>query len=1189
MSDNRTELLTRLDELAQVRAGVNLGGSERSLARHRARGKLTARERIELLLDRDSPFLELSPYAAWGTDFPVGAGVVTGIGVVEGVEVLVNANDPTVRGGTSNPFTLRKLARAHQIAEQNRLPYVSLVESGGADLPTQAEIFIPGGRMFRDLTRLSAQGIATVAVVFGNSTAGGAYVPGLSDHVIMIDGRSQVFLAGPPLVKMATGEDADEEALGGASMHARTSGSADHLAVDETDALRLARQVVRHLGHRKLGPGPTLPPDPPLRDPQGLLDLAPADLRRPLDPREVLAHVVDGSRFDEHKPLYGTSLVTGWASIHGYPVGVLANARGVLFREDAEKAAQFIQLANSADTPLLFLQNTTGYMVGVQYEQAGIIKAGSQMINAVSNSRVPHLTLNIGASYGAGNYGMCGRAYDPRFLFTWPNAKSAVMGPAQLAGVLDLVGRRQRAGAGARLRRRSRSRDEGGGRAADRGGVARAVPVRPALRRRHHRSARHPDRPGARAVGGARSARPRRPRRLGGVPPVTALQCVLVANRGEIARRVFATARAMGMRTVAVYSDADADAPFVAEADLAVRLPGSAAHETYLRGDLIVAAALAAGADCIHPGYGFLSENAEFARAVAASGLVFIGPSPAAIEAMGSKIAAKALMSAAGVPTLPSVEATGLDDDALLAAAADIGYPVLVKASFGGGGRGMRGVTAPADLVPAVRSAEREAASAFGDGTVFLEKLLERARHVEVQVFGDTHGHTVALFERECSIQRRHQKVIEEAPSPAVDDALRTRLHEAAVRAATALAYVGAGTVEFLLTEDGDFFFLEVNTRLQVEHPVTEAVTGLDLVRLQIEVAAGRALPVEALTPTRSGHAVQVRLYAEDPAHDYLPQAGRLDAVELPASVAFGRWSGPGVRLDSAVESGSLVGVHYDPMLAKVIAWAPDRAQACALLTDALRRARLHGLITNRDLLVGVLTHPEFLAGATDTGFLERHGVAALAAHDRTGAALHAVAAALAGAHLRRTTAHALALLPSGWRNNPTQPQTTRFDTAEVAYTLHGGTLTATVDDEPIEMELDGVQQHDDAHLDVLLGWRGLRVPVAVHCVDDRVHVDSPFGWDSFRELPRFVAPSARIDPGSLVAALPGTVTTVPVRVGDRVEAGQVLLVLEAMKMEHPVVAPAAGVLESLNVTVGVQVETGAMLAVVAPADQEPT
>ena len=366
---------------------------------------------------------------------------MTGIGVVEGVEVLVSANDPTVRGGAMNPYTLRKSNRAAEIAAENRLPTIALVESAGADLPTQGEIFVPGGRGFRDITRRSAAGIPSVAIVFGNSTAGGAYLPGMSDHTVMVEQRAKVFLGGPPLVKMATGEDADDESLGGARMHAEVSGSADHLAADEVDALRIGRRIVAGLGRRKRGPGPTEPPDEPLFDPDELLDLAPADLRMPVDPRQILARVVDGSRFDEHKPLYGTSLVTGWASIHGYPVGVLANARGVLFRQEAEKAAQFIQLANQTDTPLVFVQNTTGYMVGTEYEQGGIIKAGSQMINAVSNSRVPHLTITMGASYGAGNYGMCGRAYDPRFLFTWPNAKSAVMGPAQLAGVLSIVGR----------------------------------------------------------------------------------------------------------------------------------------------------------------------------------------------------------------------------------------------------------------------------------------------------------------------------------------------------------------------------------------------------------------------------------------------------------------------------------------------------------------------------------------------------------------------------------------------------------------------------------------------------------------------------------------------------------------------------------------------------------------------------
>lgn len=439
---NREALRERLAELDAALDQARGGGGEKYVNRHHARGKLLPRERIELLVDEDSPFLELAPVAAFGTDFPVGASVVTGIGVVEGVECLIIANDPTVRGGAVNPWSLRKTRRAGEIALANRLPMINLVESAGADLPTQAEIFIPGGRIFRDLTRLSAARVPTVSVVFGNATAGGAYVPAMSDYTIMVRDQAKVFLAGPPLVKMATGEVTDDESLGGAAMHASKSGLADFLAEDERDGIRLARQCVRRLNWRKQGPAPRNPfPAPPKYDPEELLGIISADLKVPFDPRTVLARVLDGSKFDEFKPGYGTALVTGWGELHGYPIGVLANARGVLFSEEAQKATQFIQLANATDTPLVFLQNTTGYMVGTEYEQGGIIKHGALMINAVSNSTVPHLTVNLGASYGAGNYGMCGRAYDPRFLFTWPNAKSAVMGPAQLAGVLSIVAR----------------------------------------------------------------------------------------------------------------------------------------------------------------------------------------------------------------------------------------------------------------------------------------------------------------------------------------------------------------------------------------------------------------------------------------------------------------------------------------------------------------------------------------------------------------------------------------------------------------------------------------------------------------------------------------------------------------------------------------------------------------------------
>ncbi|MBF6149931.1 MULTISPECIES: acyl-CoA carboxylase subunit beta [Nocardia] len=445
-ADYRAAADAMTEKLAEVEAeyAKNIaGGGPDKMARHRKRGKLTARERIELLIDEDSPFLELAPLAAWGSEFHVGASVIAGIGIVEGVECMIVAPDPTVRGGTSNPWTLRKNLRMNDIALENRLPVIGLVESGGADLPTQKEVFVPGGRMFRDLTRLSAAGIPTIALVFGNSTAGGAYIPGMSDYTVMIKERSKVFLGGPPLVKMATGEESDDESLGGAEMHARTSGLADYLAADEQDAIRIGRSIVRRLNWRKTGPAPRPRAEviEPLYDSEELLGIVPTDLKIPFDPREVIARVVDGSDFDEFKPLYGSSLVTGWAELHGYPVGILANARGVLFSEEAQKAAQFIQLANQSNTPLLFLHNTTGYMVGKEYEQKGIIKHGAMMINAVSNSKVPHISLLMGASYGAGHYGMCGRAYDPRFVFAWPSAKSAVMGGAQLAGVISIVGR----------------------------------------------------------------------------------------------------------------------------------------------------------------------------------------------------------------------------------------------------------------------------------------------------------------------------------------------------------------------------------------------------------------------------------------------------------------------------------------------------------------------------------------------------------------------------------------------------------------------------------------------------------------------------------------------------------------------------------------------------------------------------
>jgi acetyl-CoA carboxylase carboxyltransferase component len=439
--ENRAVQQAAVDALNEQLERVIAGGGERYTRRHHERGRLLARERIELLLDPDAPFLELSPLAAWGTDFQVGAAIVTGVGVIEGVECMVIAHDPTVRGGTMNPYTLKKNLRALEIARINRLPVIYLVESGGADLPTQSELFVFAGKIFHDLSELSSMGIPTVALVFGNATAGGAYVPGMCDYAVLVDKQAKVFLGGPPLVKMATGEDANDEDLGGADMHSRVSGVADYFAVDEPDCIRIGRDIVAHINWRKLGPGASASVDAPLYDAEELLGIASGDPRIPFDPRDVIARVADGSRFSEYKPRYGTSLVTGWATIHGFPVGILANHRGVLFSDEAKKATEFILLANQSDTPLIFLQNTTGYMVGTEYEQGGIIKDGSKMINAVTNSKVPHITVNIGGSFGAGNYGMSGRAYDPRFMFAWANAKLAVMGATQLAGVMSIVGR----------------------------------------------------------------------------------------------------------------------------------------------------------------------------------------------------------------------------------------------------------------------------------------------------------------------------------------------------------------------------------------------------------------------------------------------------------------------------------------------------------------------------------------------------------------------------------------------------------------------------------------------------------------------------------------------------------------------------------------------------------------------------
>ncbi|MCK6570869.1 acyl-CoA carboxylase subunit beta [Myxococcota bacterium] len=443
----RQNLAANTSAVAQLREALALaraGGGEKYNARHKERGKLLPRERVELLLDRDAPFLEICALAGHGIGAGVkaGASIVGGVGVVAGVECMIACTEATVKGGAMNEYSVMKSRRLAEISEENRLPAIHLIESAGADLPNQSRIFVPGGRAFRDITRASKAGIPNICLVFGSSTAGGAYIPGMSDYTVMVDQQARVFLAGPPLVKMATNEDADEESLGGAAMHSRTSGVSDYLAHDEYEAIRLGREIVSLLPGRKAGPAPCPSADvsPPLYDAEDLLGIVSADVKVPFDAREVIARLVDGSAFHEFKPEFGTTLVTGWAHVHGYPVGILAN-QGVLFSESAQKGAQFIQLCNQKSVPLLFLQNITGFMVGTQYEQGGIIKHGAKLINAVSNSTVPAITIMMGASFGAGNYGMCGRAYAPRFLFSWPNHRIAVMGGEQLAGVLEIVKR----------------------------------------------------------------------------------------------------------------------------------------------------------------------------------------------------------------------------------------------------------------------------------------------------------------------------------------------------------------------------------------------------------------------------------------------------------------------------------------------------------------------------------------------------------------------------------------------------------------------------------------------------------------------------------------------------------------------------------------------------------------------------
>jgi len=647
---------------------------------------------------------------------------------------------------------------------------------------------------------------------------------------------------------------------------------------------------------------------------------------------------------------------------------------------------------------------------------------------------------------------------------------------------------------------------------------------------------------------------------------------ILIANRGEIALRIMRTCRQMGIATVAIHSEADAEAPFVHRADEAVNIGGLQSSDSYLRQDKIIEAAHRTGADAIHPGYGFLSENAAFARRCREEGLLFIGPSPQAIELMGSKALANTIMADRGVPTIPGYHRDRQGKRILMQVSKDLGFPVLLKAAKGGGGKGMRIVRDKAGLEQAIEAAKREAKSSFGDSRLIVERYFESARHVEFQIFGDEAGNVVHLFERECTIQRRHQKVIEESPSPTLDSALRQRMGEAAVKAAKALNYTNAGTVEFIVVDEEQFYFLEVNTRLQVEHPVTEAITGLDLVKWQIEVAEGQPLPLRQEELTRSGYAIECRLYAEDPANSFIPVSGPVRLYHEPQL--------PGVRFDSGITTSSTVSIHYDPMLAKVIAHGPDRAAALRKMGYALRHFPCLGLTTNKEFLLRVLEHPEFAEGHYDTHFIEQHpDLTGPSAPSREMLLRAVVGALLSCWHQRDQKRTVLRHLPSGWRNNFYQPQIETYrhgDTElEVRYHIADGRFSIQIGEDELQATLlDVTTPHR-----VTFAINGHRHQLWLVGNENTVFVHLPeAGQIVLQRQPRFPEPELEEQQGGYQAPMPGEVIEVVAKPGAKVKAGQPLLILNSMKMENTIEAQEAGTVEEVFVEKGAIVEAGVLL-----------
>ncbi|WP_371180615.1 acetyl-CoA carboxylase biotin carboxylase subunit [Xanthomonas sacchari] len=660
-------------------------------------------------------------------------------------------------------------------------------------------------------------------------------------------------------------------------------------------------------------------------------------------------------------------------------------------------------------------------------------------------------------------------------------------------------------------------------------------------------------------------------------PDLPTFDKILIANRGEIACRVIATCRKLGIATVAVYSDADRDARHVRLADEAVHIGAAPARESYLRGERILEAAQRSDAQAIHPGYGFLSENAEFAEACAAHGLVFIGPPPAAIRAMGDKSAAKALMQAAGVPLTPGYHGEQQDPDFLRAQAAAIGYPVLIKASAGGGGKGMRRVDDDADFDAALAACQREAQAAFGNAHVLVEKYVLRPRHIEIQVFGDSHGELVYLFERDCSVQRRHQKVLEEAPAPGMDAERRASMGQAAVEAARAVGYVGAGTVEFIVAPDGAFYFMEMNTRLQVEHPVTECITGTDLVEWQLRVAAGQPLPQRQHELAIHGHALEARLYAEDPARGFLPSIGTLQHLRLPAADAH-------TRVDAGVEQGDVIGPHYDPMIAKLIVWDTTRERALRRMQTALAACQVVGVSTNAAFLQRLVGTTAFAQADLDTALIEREHAALFDTPAPTSDALWSLAALAWQLHASVPTVHAADPhspwdLRDGWRLGAPAPHALTLQHGDTQRTLH---LTAhaggwRIQAAQAQETLEASGQLRDGRLSVFLGTQRVQADAVFAGTQLHLFVDG-HGYLFERHDPVAEADQPAVESGGLTAPMPGRIVALLVAPGTQVSRGTPLLVLEAMKMEHTLQAPADGTVQGFRVREGELVGDGVAL-----------